>query len=39
MICLEVEFYSSGEFDWGRAAVWEDSGASAQLTLPEMASM
>lgn len=37
MISLEVEFYGSGEFDRGRAAVWEDSGASSQLTLSEMA--
>lgn len=28
-ICLEMGFYGSGEFDWGRAAVWEESGSSA----------
>lgn len=39
MICLEMEFYVSGEFDRGRAAVWEGSGASAQLTLPQMVHM
>lgn len=31
MICLEVEFYGSGEFDRSRAAIWEDSGASAHV--------
>lgn len=39
MICLEMEFYGSGEFERSRAAVWESSGASAQLTVPEMPHM